>query len=113
VNRKGSRGNPLRDAPGGVDLFVRLTPRASRNGLGPVAQDADGNAVLKAQVTAAPEGGKANAALIRLVAKSLGLPKGAISLKRGPKDRSKTLFIDTGASETGAGELFKRLSEDL
>ncbi|MDA0306928.1 MAG: DUF167 family protein [Proteobacteria bacterium] len=107
------RGNPFRDATGGVDLMVRLTPKASRNALGPVAQDGDGNAVLKAQVTAAPEDGKANAALIKMVAKSLGLPKGAISLKRGPKDRMKTLFIDIDASDTGPEELLKRLSEEL
>ncbi len=104
---------PFREAPGGVDLFVRLTAGASRNGLGPVVRDADGTAVLKARVTAAPQGGKANAALIKLVAKSLGLPKGAISLKRGPKDRMKTLLIDNGAFDIGAGELLKRLSEDL
>jgi len=103
----------LQAATGGFDLMVRLTPKASRNALGPVAQDGNGNAVLKAKVTAVPEGGKANAALIKMVAKSLGLPKGAISLKRGPKDRMKTLFIDIEASDSGPEEYLKRLSGEL
>lgn len=60
--------------------------------------DVDGNVVLKVAVTAPPEDGKANKALIKLLAKAWKLPKGAMTIKKGAKDRRKTLFIE-GATE--------------
>ena len=72
---------------------VRLTPNARRNGIAGIAEGADGTRRLKVSVTAVPEGGKANAALIRLLAKSWGLPKSAISIKSGATARTKTLLV--------------------
>lgn len=77
----------------GVRLWVRLTPKASANRIGEKIEDADGKAFLKAAVTAAPEGGKANAALIELLAGAWKLPKSSIEVNRGKTDRNKTLFI--------------------
>ena len=54
-----------------AQLEVGVQPRAKRNALEAV----DGQA-LKAYVTAPPEGGKANDALIALLAKALGVAKG-------------------------------------
>jgi hypothetical protein len=45
-------------------------------------------------VSAPAEGGKANAALIRLLAKTWRLPKTAFTITAGPKSRRKTLFIE-------------------
>ncbi len=87
---------------------MRLTPKASENRIGPVAPDADGGAVLKVAVTQPPVEGRANKALIKLLAKSWGLPKTAISVKRGASGRSKTLFIK-GDPE----QLMKRIPKDL
>lgn len=87
---------------------MRLTPKASANRIGPVVLDDAGGAVLKVAVTEIPEGGKANKALIKLLAKSWRLPKTAISVKRGHKDRLKTLFI-----EGPAQELLKRFEDIL
>src|SRR3546814_2288699 len=49
--------------------------------------------VLKLRVTEPPEDGKANAALVRLLAKSWGLPKSTLSLVAGHTDRRKTLAV--------------------
>ncbi len=108
-----AKKTPFAAVSGGITLDVRLTPKATHNRIGPLAADTDENLVLKVAVTAPPEDGKANAALIKLLAKSLGLPKSAISLKRGSKDRRKTLFIDIDTSDIGPEELLKRLSGEL
>jgi uncharacterized protein (TIGR00251 family) len=83
----------LRSTGEGVLLPVRLTPRARNNAIAGIAEDADGTRRLKVSVTAVPEGGKANAALINLLAKSWGLPKSAISIKSGATARAKTLLV--------------------
>ncbi len=85
--------NPFRTVAGAVMVMVRLTPKAGRTKVGPVIAGADGSGVLKVAVTEAPEKGKANAALIRLLAKSWRLPKAAITVARGATDRNKTLRI--------------------
>lgn len=55
--------------------------------------------MLQVKVGAPPEGGKANAALIKLLAKAWKLPKSAITLVSGRRDRHKTLAIDGEARE--------------
>ncbi|MBI2239530.1 MAG: DUF167 domain-containing protein [Magnetospirillum gryphiswaldense] len=90
---------PYVSAPGGIKLFVRLTPKASRDKIdGPVAE-ADGGTVLKASVTAVPEDGKANAALIKMLAKEWRLPKSTFEIVAGATDRRKTLLISGDAAE--------------
>ncbi|HIJ39271.1 MAG TPA: DUF167 domain-containing protein [Rhodospirillaceae bacterium] len=84
---------------GDTRLSVRLTPRASRNRIEGLVSEADGSSSLKVSVTAIPEDGKANAALIALLAKSWKLPKSAISIIAGQTDRRKTLLIATEAQE--------------
>lgn len=78
---------------GGVALWLRLTPKGGRDALESVETLADGRAVLKARVRAAPENGRANAALIGLVAKALHAPKSAVSIASGETSRVKKLFI--------------------
>lgn len=56
-------------------------------------RDAAGHTYLKVSVTAVPEKGRANAALIKLLAQKLGLPKTSISLIAGETSRLKTLHI--------------------
>jgi len=46
------------------------------------------------RVTAPPEGGKANDAVVKVLAKSLGLPKSAIEVTRGHSSRHKLLMFD-------------------
>lgn len=75
-------------------LAIRLTPNGGRNAFDGVEIDADGESWLKARVTAVPEDGKANKALIALVAKALHLPKSAVSILSGETSRKKILRID-------------------
>ena len=74
-------------------ISVRLTPKASRNEIKGWARDADGDPVLKVSVTAVPENGKANEALIALLSKSWKIPKRDITIIRGETDRNKALLI--------------------
>ncbi len=61
---------------------MRLTPRADRDGLGGISVQADGREYLQARVRAAPADGEANAALVALFAKQLGVPKSTVPDQR-------------------------------
>ncbi|MEZ2223027.1 DUF167 domain-containing protein [Rhizobium sp. RCC_161_2] len=77
-----------------VRLSVRLTPNGGRDAIDGTETGADGETYLKARVSAVPEKGKANKALIALLAKSLGVPKSSLSLISGDTARKKILRID-------------------
>ena len=84
---------PFRLHDGGVDLYVRLTPKAAFDRIDGIETTADGMRHLKARVRAVPENGAANAALVRMVAKALGVPGSAVSVVAGGTARLKTLRI--------------------
>ena len=84
---------PWAAEPGGLAIRVRLTPKGGRDALDGVETLADGRRVLKARVRAAPENGRANAALIELVAGLLGVPKRAVSIRAGETGRIKQIFV--------------------
>ena len=67
----------------GVELFVRLTPRAARDEIGGVEASADGRSHLAVRVRAVPDKGKANAALEKLVAEALRLPSSSVQVRAG------------------------------
>lgn len=90
---------PYSATPQGLRLFVRLTPKASRDRIDAVACEADGGTVLKAMVTAVPEDGKANAALIKMLAKEWKLAKSDFEIVSGATDRRKTLLISGDGAE--------------
>jgi len=77
----------------GLRIRVRLTPRGGRDALEGIDTLADGRVVLKARVRAPPEKGHANAALEALVAKSLRLPKSAVSVVAGGTGRVKLVGV--------------------
>jgi len=78
----------LRARDGGTLLEVRAAPKSSRDALrGEVAGR------LKVAVTAAPERGRANAALARTLAKALGVARGAVELVSGETSRDKTFLV--------------------
>ena len=84
---------PWREERDGLVLRVRLTPRGGRDALEGTEILADGLAVLKARVRAAPEKGLANAALEKLLADALGVPKSSVSVVAGGTSRIKTVKI--------------------
>ena len=78
----------------GVVLTVRLTPKGGRDAIDGIELGADGKPVLKVRVRAAPREGEANDALVRLIAKVVGVPPRAVSLVGGHTARVKRLKID-------------------
>jgi uncharacterized protein (TIGR00251 family) len=78
----------VREADGAITFDVQVVPRASRDRLGPVHGDR-----LKVQLTAPPVDGAANDALVALVAKALGRPRGDVAIGRGTTGRKKTLRV--------------------
>ena len=71
---------------------------------------ADGRRALKVKVTERPEKGRANRALIALLAKRWRLPRGSLSLLSGARDRRKVLLIE-GESGTLLAVLSKKIGE--
>ncbi len=92
-------GSPIEPVAEGVRVTLKVTPKAARAGVTGVEMDAAGHAVLKVRVTAPPEGGKANAALVKLLAKAWKLPKSALKVVAGAKDRRKTLLVEGDPAE--------------
>lgn len=72
----------------GTTLALRVTPRAARN----TVTLKDGQ--LRVTVTTVPEDGKANAAVVQLLAKALGIPKSRLTLVRGATSRDKLFRIE-------------------
>ncbi|HSK40546.1 MAG TPA: DUF167 family protein [Arenibaculum sp.] len=93
---------PVTAAGDGVRVAVRLTPKASRNAVAGLAGTADGRAVVKVSVTAVPEAGRANEALIKLLAKLWGVPRSAIGIAAGAADRNKVLHVAGDPAELTA-----------
>jgi len=83
---------PFRITNGGIKLVVRLTPRAGHDAIDGVKIGADG-AYLQARVRAVPEDGRANRALIALVADAFGVAKTSVTLASGHTSRLKVLHI--------------------
>lgn len=75
-------------AQSGTEISLRVTPKAARNSL---KRAEDGS--LRAYVTTVPENGKANAAVVKLLSKALGIPKSRLDLIRGATARDKVFRI--------------------
>jgi hypothetical protein len=88
-----SGSQPWAASEGGVTLSIRLTPKGGRDSLDGIETLAGGRSVLKARVRAAPAGGEANAALLRLMATTLGVPVRDVTLVSGATSRIKRLAI--------------------
>ncbi len=84
-----------------MNISVKVAPKAARSAI--VGWMGD---VLKVSVTAVPERGKANAAVIELLAATLKLPKSSISVLRGGSSAQKLVQIDGLAD----GEVLRRLN---
>jgi uncharacterized protein YggU (UPF0235/DUF167 family) len=75
-------------------LVVRLTPKAAQERIDGWGADEHGRPVLKVRVRAAPIEGRANDALIALIAGALKLPKSKLALVSGETSRLKALEIE-------------------
>ncbi|MDA1348088.1 MAG: DUF167 domain-containing protein [Chloroflexi bacterium] len=90
-----------------MPIQIRVQPKAGRERVEVV--DGPGPPKLKVYVTAAPEGGKANAAVVALLADRLGVAKGAVQIVRGHRSRDKSVEIE-GVTPSQAVRI---LSEDI
>jgi uncharacterized protein len=77
----------------GLRVVVRLLPRAKADRLLAVAEAAEGGRVLRASVTAPPEGGRANEALLQLLARAWHLPRRDLSIVAGAGSRNKAVRV--------------------
>ena len=100
--------SPYRLASHALLVDVRLTPRGGRDALETIDHLADGRAVVKARVRAAPEDGKANAALEELMAVQFGVSRSKVSVVQGKSARLKTVAVegDPAGLAARAGQLF-------
>jgi uncharacterized protein len=81
-----------------ISFQVRLTPKGGRDAVEGWAESADGTTHLKARVRAVPEDGKANAALVALLAATFDVPKSAVRIASGATARLKRVEIEGHAA---------------
>jgi len=81
---------PTRD---GVRVAIRLSPGARSEGLLGVSPAAEGGRVVKASVTVPAQDGRANEALLQLLAKAWRLPRRDLSIVAGAASRRKTVRV--------------------
>ena len=92
----------------GLYVAIRLSPRANADRLLAVAATAEGGQAIKVSVSAPPQGGRANEALLRLLAYTWHLPRRNLSIVAGATSRNKIVNV--------AGDphrLFARLSGEI
>ncbi len=83
---------------GNVTLTLHIQPGAKKTEFAGLHGDA-----LKIRLAAPPVDGKANEALIRFIADTLGLPKSAVSLKSGQTSRHKVQEVSGATPDAIAG----------
>jgi uncharacterized protein YggU (UPF0235/DUF167 family) len=76
-----------------VRVSVRLTPRGRADRIDDIARLADGTPVLRASVGAPPEEGRANEALLRLLAAAWGFARRDLTIAAGAKNRNKSIHV--------------------
>jgi hypothetical protein len=73
-----------------IKINVRVIPRAKKNEISGLMEDG----VLKVRLTAPPVDGKANQALVKLLAKAFNVSASQISITSGAHSRNKSVYID-------------------
>lgn len=81
-------------AAGGLGIRVHARPGARRDAIEGLRAEADGSVALRISVRAAPEDGKANAAIAKLLAATWDVPKTRLRLTSGATDRRKLFVLE-------------------
>ena len=84
---------PFRIAADGIRIRVVAHPGARHDAVEGLRAEADGGVALRVAVRAAPERGKANEAVIRLLAREWGIPRRSLRLVSGAGDRRKSFHL--------------------
>ena len=95
----------------GFFVRIKLTPNAAVNDFGELFVYADDTVYLKAGVTTAPEKGKANKELIKMLADKLGISKQNIELVTGSTTHLKKFFIAQNLTEQLTAKLNSLIKE--
>lgn len=96
----------LSESPGGITISVRVIPRAGRSA---VAGTRDG--ALLVRLNAPPVEGAANAELIEVLSKVLGVPKRAVTITSGERSRRKTVRVVGISVEEAGPKLVEQASQ--
>lgn len=85
---------PWRYSVEGLSFAVRVTPRGGRDELDGIEILANGRSVVKVRVRAISEGGEANRAVMKLLARVLGVPASHVRVLSGTTSRIKQIAVD-------------------
>jgi hypothetical protein len=72
---------------------VRVTPRSAKPGIGGWRTSSSGGRELEIRVAEAPTDGSANAAVVRLLARALGVPRSQVEIVGGQTSRHKRIAV--------------------
>ncbi|MBK8908849.1 MAG: DUF167 domain-containing protein [Rhodospirillales bacterium] len=90
---KAPAATPFDTSPTGVRVYLRVSPRAALSCCDRIVRDADGRPALRVAVTAPPDGGRANEAVVALLAKEWRVPRSSMTIAAGRTSRRKTLTV--------------------
>lgn len=96
----------LKDLPDGMTVKVKVQPRAAKNEICGIMEDA-----LRLRLTSPPVDGEANAACAAFLAHFVGVAKSKVTILHGLTSRSKTIKID-GISKTQFLDRLKTVIKD-
>jgi uncharacterized protein (TIGR00251 family) len=93
--------DPWRYSTQGISVALRVTPRGGRDDIDGLETLANGRTVVKVRVRAVAEGGETNRAVMELLAKALGVPKGKVRVLSGMTSRLKQIAVDGDPAKLG------------
>jgi uncharacterized protein len=88
-----SKGGLLTAASDGIRVAIRLTPRGRADRIEGIGRSAEDRPALRVSVTAPPAEGRANHALVQLLAKEWRVAKRDVAIVAGQKSRDKIVHI--------------------
>jgi uncharacterized protein YggU (UPF0235/DUF167 family) len=93
LSTSSSNPSPFIAAAGGLRIRVHARPGGRRDCVEGLRSEGDGGVAIKVTVRAAAEDGKANGAIVTLLAREWGLPQRALALLSGATDRRKSFHL--------------------
>ncbi len=93
MNTSSIESSPFRITADGIRVRILAHPGARRDAVEGLRAEADGGMAFRICVRTAPEGGKANEAIIALLAREWGIPRRSLRLVSGFGDRRKSFHL--------------------